>query len=208
MQRADAIAALARRRLASLSEADRAEQLGCMLNEHWSGAGDWPLLDPSVRDELENKELAADPADPRYDAVLLMWLHSELAPVTNAYLEEQLGVDEVSGEPDRLESCPCCGRRTLGERSINAICPVCWWEDDGQDNDDADAVTEGPNHHLSLTQARANYLRHGLADPKRDDLRAHQSPPHMYESGRQFILAGDELREVGSRWRSQSFDLE
>jgi hypothetical protein len=54
--------------------------------------------------------------------------------------------------------CPCCGFKTLGERAVYEICPVCYWEDDGQDDPDADAVWGGPNGALSLTQARANYM--------------------------------------------------
>jgi hypothetical protein len=57
--------------------------------------------------------------------------------------------------------CPCCGCRTLGARAEYEICPVCFWEDDGQDDPDADAVRGGPNGSLSLTAARANYLRCG-----------------------------------------------
>jgi Cysteine-rich CPCC len=34
--------------------------------------------------------------------------------------------------------CPCCGFITLTERSADEICPVCFWEDDGQDDHDAD----------------------------------------------------------------------
>ena len=55
--------------------------------------------------------------------------------------------------------CPCCGGRTLDERGSYDICPVCFWEDDGQDDHNADVVRGGPNGTLSLTQARANYLR-------------------------------------------------
>ncbi|MFF1770133.1 CPCC family cysteine-rich protein [Streptomyces sp. NPDC058249] len=29
--------------------------------------------------------------------------------------------------------CPCCGFLTLDERGSYEICPVCFWEDDGQD---------------------------------------------------------------------------
>jgi hypothetical protein len=38
---------------------------------------------------------------------------------------------------------------------------VCFWEDDGQDDYDADVVRGGPNGVLSLTQARANYRQFG-----------------------------------------------
>ena len=57
-------------------------------------------------------------------------------------------------------NCPCCGHPTLSERSIYEICSICWWEDDGQDDADADAVRGGPNGAYSLTQARANFADH------------------------------------------------
>jgi len=46
------------------------------------------------------------------------------------------------------------------------MCPVCWWEDDGQDNHDADEVRGGPNGFLSLTEARRNFLKCKASDPK------------------------------------------
>jgi hypothetical protein len=42
---------------------------------------------------------------------------------------------------------------TLNERGGWEICAVCFWEDDGQDDHDADNVRGGPNGALSLTQA-------------------------------------------------------
>jgi hypothetical protein len=50
---------------------------------------------------------------------------------------------------------------TLGERGGFEVCPVCFWEDDGQDEHDADVVRGGPNGDLSLTEARANYRKLG-----------------------------------------------
>lgn len=46
------------------------------------------------------------------------------------------------------------------------MCPVCWWEDDGQDDHDADEVRGGPNGSLSLTEARMNFLNYKASDPK------------------------------------------
>lgn len=63
--------------------------------------------------------------------------------------------------PELPLRCPCCGCLTLGERGGFEVCPVCVWEDDGQDDHDADTVRGGPNGGLSLTQARANYRRLG-----------------------------------------------
>ena len=54
-------------------------------------------------------------------------------------------------------ACPCCGHLTLGERGGFEICPVCFWEDDGQNDEDASVVRGGPNGMLSLAAARDNY---------------------------------------------------
>ena len=61
-------------------------------------------------------------------------------------------------------ACSCCGWLTLMERGAYDICPVCFWEDDGQDEHDADEVRGGPNGALSLTEARGNYLAFGAVD--------------------------------------------
>ncbi|MFE3248213.1 CPCC family cysteine-rich protein [Streptomyces sp. NPDC059209] len=50
-----------------------------------------------------------------------------------------------------------CRFLTLGERSSFEICPVCFQEDYGQDDHDADRVRGGPNGWLSLTEGRRNF---------------------------------------------------
>ncbi|WP_414665189.1 CPCC family cysteine-rich protein [Horticoccus sp. 23ND18S-11] len=62
--------------------------------------------------------------------------------------------------------CPCCGYLTLFGRGGFEICQVCYWEDDGQDDHDADDVRGGPNGDLSLAEARANFKVHGASDAK------------------------------------------
>ena len=62
--------------------------------------------------------------------------------------------------------CPCCDCLTLCGRAGYEICPVCYWEDDGQDSHDADEVRGGPNGSLSLTQARESYRRIGATDAR------------------------------------------
>ena len=56
--------------------------------------------------------------------------------------------------------CPCCFMPTLDERRRYEICPICFWEDDGQDSDDADLVRGGPNHDYSLKEARENFEKY------------------------------------------------
>lgn len=62
--------------------------------------------------------------------------------------------------------CPCCGFVTLDERGNFEICSVCFWEDDGQDDHDADRIRGGPNGLLSLTEARRNFYAMGACDER------------------------------------------
>jgi hypothetical protein len=52
----------------------------------------------------------------------------------------------------------------LRERGGFELCPVCWWEDDGQDDADAEVVRGGPNGNLSLEQARQNFRAFGASE--------------------------------------------
>lgn len=84
--------------------------------------------------------------------------------------------------------CPCCGHATLSERGSYEICPVCFWEDDG----DEDVAHGGPNG-VPLGVARRNFLALGAAEPK--DL-AHVRPPAADEPRvRVFVLTGDRVEE-------------
>ncbi len=62
--------------------------------------------------------------------------------------------------------CPCCGYKTLNERGDYEICEVCFWEDDGQDDVDANTICHlGPNH-MSLARGRENYLKFGATQKR------------------------------------------
>jgi cysteine-rich CPCC protein len=54
--------------------------------------------------------------------------------------------------------------------TVMELCPVCWWEDDGQDGSegshDAAEVRSTVNGDLSLSQARRNYAECGAAHPR------------------------------------------
>ena len=62
--------------------------------------------------------------------------------------------------------CPCCGNRTLEAPAALALCPVCWWEDDGQEDADAADVHMTVNGDLSLAEAREYYASCGAAHPR------------------------------------------
>jgi len=69
-------------------------------------------------------------------------------------------------EREKTYRCPCCRYKTLHGRGGYEICEVCFWEDDGQDDHDADDVRGGPNGVLSLRQARLNFEAFGATDRK------------------------------------------
>lgn len=56
--------------------------------------------------------------------------------------------------------CPCCHFPTLTERQGFEICPLCNWEDEGQDDHNADKVFGGANRDYSLTEARQNFINY------------------------------------------------
>jgi hypothetical protein len=50
----------------------------------------------------------------------------------------------------------------LPERYQYLICPICFWEDEGQDLDEPDEES-GPNH-MTLRQARQNFVQFGACE--------------------------------------------
>jgi Cysteine-rich CPCC len=69
-------------------------------------------------------------------------------------------------QEDIMYRCPCCGYKTLGERGGYEICDICFWEDDGQDEHDANVVRGGPNGSLILTKARENFQDFGACEER------------------------------------------
>ncbi|MCA9067791.1 MAG: hypothetical protein KDA84_02650, partial [Planctomycetaceae bacterium] len=59
-----------------------------------------------------------------------------------------------------LQQCPCCDYFTLEERADWDICPVCFWEDAGQDLDRLDDPSSC-NHGITLREGRENFARLG-----------------------------------------------
>lgn len=79
----------------------------------------------------------------------------------------------------RLQSaCPCCGFATLGGSTDSDydICPVCFWENDPVQRGDPSYA--GGANHVSLLQARSNFISVGACDP---DMRRQTRPPQLEE---------------------------
>ncbi|WP_441244952.1 CPCC family cysteine-rich protein [Tardiphaga sp. 768_D3_N2_1] len=69
-------------------------------------------------------------------------------------------------EASKTYRCPCCKYKTLFGRGQDEICSVCFWQDDGQDEPDAEIALGGPNGSLSLRQAQANFRRVGAVEER------------------------------------------
>ena len=64
--------------------------------------------------------------------------------------------------PEGTAQCPCCDFYTLQGRGGHEVCPVCYWEDDGNDLEALDEVS--PLNHITLRAARANFERLGASE--------------------------------------------
>jgi Cysteine-rich CPCC len=74
---------------------------------------------------------------------------------------------QISVEAEAVRfRCPCCGYKTLETAGALALCPVCWWEDDGQEDEDAAEVRLTVNGQLSLDEARTHFALCGAAHPR------------------------------------------
>lgn len=78
----------------------------------------------------------------------------ELHLLQNFHERRAIFDDYLAAHGSELFTCPGCGFPTISSRGDFEICDVCFWEDDGQDNEDADEVRGGPNGKLSLTENR------------------------------------------------------
>lgn len=75
-------------------------------------------------------------------------------------------------DPTPREQCPCCDYISLAKRGNYLICPICFWEDDGQDTDELDEES-GPNHGITLREGRANFRKFGACE---EDMLQHVLP--------------------------------
>ena len=58
--------------------------------------------------------------------------------------------------------CNCCFMPTVRNRGDFEVCPICFWEDDGQDIHASHIIVGGPNGQRSLDEARRDFQEHGV----------------------------------------------
>lgn len=101
--------------------------------------------------------------EPEVNLLLRKYLEQKLAFYTNDYLQRYLSeristAITILGMGMNLHPCPCCGFKTLKEKSEYFICAVCFWEDDGT----ADKDTLSAVNRMTLAEAQTNFGKHGV----------------------------------------------
>lgn len=87
-------------------------------------------------------------------------MNKELVEKWFNWYTEQIDKNKTFAKFRERYLCPCCYMPTLEEREWFDICYICFWEDDGQDSDDAEIIRGGPNHDYSLKEARENFNKY------------------------------------------------
>lgn len=114
----------------------------------------------------QNEEPIDHPDNSKYDPLLIEGL-KYLVGVKNqflaSYVSKILNKEvKVVGKVDILYACPCCLYRTLEDRGQYDICPVCFWEDDG--NDEQTLTNYSWPNRMTLKEARENFELVGACD--------------------------------------------
>lgn len=103
-----------------------------------------------------------DISDPKYNKPVIEWIISGYKGVSNQYIELEISnvlsiKVSVVGKQENLFCCPCCNFKTLDERGQYFICKVCFWEDDGNN----DETKYSSVNRMFLREARENFIKEG-----------------------------------------------
>jgi len=189
--------------ISNYSADKREEEIVQLLIENWSNVDGWTDLSVAIQQEFNSEKLKDQFNDEKYDEILKFKLRDDLKGVSNKYLSNITGIEITSGNVFDLIPCPCCGYKTLENRNEFPICKICWWEDDGQDNNHADEIWGGPNYEVSLTQARHFYLTIGIYNPEQIHLKEIQEDANKYVIGRIFKINNEYVVEKTKSWKGK-----
>lgn len=165
MNRDEALAIILKSTIDDLSKEEREE----ILIDWWGIDQEDPEFDKlpeTLQTEiLQYDEPQKDAMDVVYNSLLFEALRKKYLGVKNEYLSRKVSAklqfnQEVEGLQEELYSCPCCEFKTLPTKGEYFICPVCFWEDDG--NVDPNYYSS-PNK-MTLAQARDNFIKLGAMD--------------------------------------------
>lgn len=165
MDREEAIFLINKNTIDSMSNTVRYEVL---LN--WWGIDQEDAIFNNLPDLLKHEILNSDEPpdyvmDEKYNSLIFEALKAKYIGVRNDFLSKRVSEilntnHEVEGVQEELITCPCCDYKALSTKGEYDICPVCFWEDDG--NTDPKSFSS-PNH-MTLAQARENFTKFGAVN--------------------------------------------
>lgn len=162
MKRDEAISIIINSTIDGMSDRTRQE----ILFDWWGidqEHSEYYRLSEALRTEiLRFDEPQRDAKDESYNTLIFVALSKKYLGVRNEYLSKRVSEIlhsnyEVEGLVDELFTCPCCEFKTLQTKGEYDICPVCYWEDDGNLNP---LYYSSPNH-MTLAQGRKNFAEFG-----------------------------------------------
>ncbi|MCO6550528.1 MAG: hypothetical protein J6580_07580 [Gilliamella sp.] len=82
----------------------------------------------------------------------------KLKGYSNQYLKQYISAlyrepITIIGDEDILHACPCCHYLTLTHQGQYDVCPLCYWEDDGTQNNELNHYSAV--NHLTLSKYKA-----------------------------------------------------
>jgi hypothetical protein len=162
MDRALALRLVAEKVFSELSDSDRESVLldYATISEEDPGFETLPDdLNARIANGLE--EFSSD--DLMYEPLVQIGVRDSLIGVTKSILLNALDwVTKVEGDVEPLDECCCCGYKALSKRREYNVCPVCFWEDDGTESDEA---YSSPNH-LTLGEGKRNFQGRGVCSTR------------------------------------------
>jgi hypothetical protein len=123
-------------------------------------------LPKSLQNEIINTEVPPENVmDKKYTPLLIEALRLRYIGVRNEYLSKKVSEIlnshiDVNGSQEELHPCPCCYHKTLCSVGEYEICPVCYWEDDGN----IIATDYSSPNHMTLAQGQVNFTEFGVVE--------------------------------------------
>ncbi len=111
-----------------------------------------------------------------------------------------------------METCACCGYKTIGEKGNYEICHICYWEDDSVQ--EADPWFEGGANKPSLFQAQLSFKKFGAIEErflgyvkkiKKNDIK-NLEWRELREGDKLFVSTPKEIEEVWGASEAISYD--
>lgn len=180
LTRREAITIIAKQEIEKLTPEERE---AILLNWWYIDNGDeeYSLLTDDVKADMKSYESPPDLTDKRYNILISFNYLYEYRGVKSSFIKAKVeGILKrkvsIEGEAESLVECSCCHYRTLDESGAYDICPVCFWEDDGN----REPAQYSSCNRLTLKEARENFSSYGACDRESRSFVSRDNPEEKF----------------------------